>query len=193
MCMDSVFGGRRKDDAHQPGMDTVTAIAEWSRVDLLRVTGLRIWPGRPNRGGCSVSSPRWVCPRCATRWSSRSPRPAPTGIGSAARGTAIREPLGEAAFPSLTAVPPDPAPGRPGEVTVAGRTVAVMVGSRPGGGPEYTAWLVCSWSTGFLPTEVDAALVGVLVDYATALVHPERTTGRMTNSSTARQGRVRAG
>lgn len=148
MCMDSVFGGRRKDDAHQPGMDAVTAIAEWSRVDLLRVTGLRIWPGRPNRGGCSVSSPRWVCPRCATRWSSRSPRPAPTGIGSAARGTAIREPLGEAAFPSLTAVPPDPAPGRPGEVTVAGRSVAVMVGSLPGGGPEYTAWLVCSWSTG---------------------------------------------
>ena len=137
MCMDSVFGGRHEDDAHQPGMDEVTAIAEWSRVDLLRVTGVRIWPGRPNRGGvfselAAVSVPALrdemviqITEAGTHRYRIRRP------------GHGHSEPLGEAAFPSLTAVPPDPAPGRPGEVTVAGRTVAVMVGSLPGGGPEY--------------------------------------------------------
>lgn len=46
-------------------------------------------------------------------------------------------------------------------------------------GTRVTPWeMVCTWrhGYGYVPSEADAALVGVLVDHATALVHRERTT-----------------
>ena len=53
MFVDSVFDGRYEDAAHRQGMDVVSAIAERSRVDLLRVlTELRHLAGstEPGRG-----------------------------------------------------------------------------------------------------------------------------------------------
>jgi hypothetical protein len=57
----------------------------------------------------------------------------------------------------------------------------------PGGGPEYTARLVCSWHTGYTPSDADAALVGVLADHATAVVHRERSTARLADTGAAHQ------
>src|SRR6478672_4422480 len=60
-------------------------------------------------------------------------------------------------------------------VTVSGGSVVARFGNPPGGGPDYTGELVGTWRHGHVPVEADAALVGVLVDHATALVHRERT------------------
>jgi hypothetical protein len=70
---------------------------------------------------------------------------------------------------------------------VNGQSVAVRVTSLPGGGPAFTAGLICTWHPGYAPTDTDAALVGVLADHATAVVHRERTTGQLTDSATAQQ------
>jgi hypothetical protein len=74
-----------------------------------------------------------------------------------------------------------------GQVVVTGQQVTAVVGSLPGGGPQYTARLVCRWNPGFAPTETDAALIGVLADHAVALLHRERTTGHITDPATAGQ------
>ena len=74
-----------------------------------------------------------------------------------------------------------------GQAIVTGQSVTVRVTSLPGGGPEFTARLVCTWHPGYAPTDTDAALVGVLADHATAVVHRERTTGQLADSSTAHQ------
>src|SRR6478672_13968942 len=50
--------------------------------------------------------------------------------------------------------------------------------------------MVCIWRRGHLPGEADAALVGVLVDHATALVHRERTTARVADPDGAGQVRL---
>ena len=57
----------------------------------------------------------------------------------------------------------------------------MTVGSLPGGGPDYTARLVGAWPTGHSPTEADAALLEVLADHATAVVHRERSTRGLTD------------
>jgi len=87
-----------------------------------------------------------------------------------------------------TAAAPAAAPGRPG------RGHGRRSDGRSNGGLPARGWSGLhrtGWSApgapGNLPTEVDAALVGVLADYAAAVVHRERTTGRLTDSSTARQ------
>jgi hypothetical protein len=77
-------------------------------------------------------------------------------------------------------------PGAP-EIRFMGRSVIVRVGALPGGGPDYTARLFCSWHTGYTPTEADAALVGVLADHATAVVHRERATARLADTDGAHQ------
>ena len=65
-------------------------------------------------------------------------------------------------------------------VPVTGRVGGVRFGSLPGGGPQYTGDGWCApGGTGYAPTEADAALVGVLADHATAVVHRERTTARV--------------
>ena len=50
--------------------------------------------------------------------------------------------------------------------------------------------MVCIWRRGHLPGEADAALVGVLVDHATALVHRERTTAGVADQGGAGQVRL---
>jgi len=78
---------------------------------------------------------------------------------------------------------PDPA----GPVRVGMDAVRAVVSSVPGGGPDYTATVVCSWGTGYRPTDADVALVGVLADHAAGVVHRERTVGRLTDQGAARQ------
>jgi len=75
-------------------------------------------------------------------------------------------------------------------VTVSGESVMARFGNPPGGGPDYTGELVCTWRHGHVPVVADAALVGVLVDHAAALVHRERTTPRVTDPDGAGQGRL---
>jgi hypothetical protein len=75
-------------------------------------------------------------------------------------------------------------------VTVSGGSVVARFGNPPGGGPDYTGELVCIWRHGHVPVEADAALVGVLVDHAAALVHRERTTTRVTDPDVAGQVRL---
>src|SRR6478735_5995083 len=75
-------------------------------------------------------------------------------------------------------------------VTVSGGSVVARFGNPPGGGPDYTGELVCIWRHGHVPVEADAALVGVLVDHAAALVHRERTTPRVTDPDVAGQVRL---
>ena len=75
----------------------------------------------------------------------------------------------------------------PGQVVAIGQQVTAVVGSLPGGEPDYTARLLCRWTPGYAPTETDAALVGVLADHAVALVHRERTTGQLADPATAGQ------
>jgi len=53
--------------------------------------------------------------------------------------------------------------------------------------PAYTATVVCSWRTGYLPTDADVVLVGVLADHAAGVVHRERPVGRLTDQGAARQ------
>ena len=75
-------------------------------------------------------------------------------------------------------------------VTVSGESVMARFGNPPGGGPDYTGVLMCTWRHGHVPVEADAALVGVLVDHATALVHRERTTTRVADPDVAGQVRL---
>jgi len=90
--------------------------------------------------------------------------------------------------PALRAPDDLPQQAAPGVATVHGQSVTVHVTSLPGGGPGFTARLVCTWHPGYAPTDTDAALVGVLADHATAVVHRERTTtGQLPDTSTAHQ------
>jgi hypothetical protein len=74
-----------------------------------------------------------------------------------------------------------------GLATITGQSVTVCVTSLPGGGPGFSVRLTCTWHPGYSPTDTDAALVGVLADHATAVVHGERTTGQLADDSTAHQ------
>ena len=47
-------------------------------------------------------------------------------------------------------------------------------------GSEFTGTLVCTWRDGYQPSPADAALIGLMVDHAIALVHRERMTNRVT-------------
>ena len=128
MAVDSVFDGlvRGRCPPEVEGMDAVTAIAERSRVDLLRLlTGLRHLAGstEPGRGFSEITQ------ASAHRYRIRRPGP-----------PCIREPVCGGP-PAVAAVPADTAPGRPGEVTVAERMVAAVLGCWPirdGGGAPGT-------------------------------------------------------
>ena len=77
--------------------------------------------------------------------------------------------------------------GAAGLATVNGQSVTVRVTSLPASGPAFTVRLFCTWHPGYSPTDTDAALVGVLADHATAVVHRERTTGQLADAYTALQ------
>jgi len=166
------------------------AVVASGRVDLLRVlTGLRHLAGSTEPGRVFAELAAVCVPALCDdvivdieedgghRYRIRRPGSSPaTGViaGAAARPA-------EAATEDLSAEPE----GR--EVRLTARSVSVRVGSLPGGGPEYTARLVCSWHTGYTPSDADAALVGVLADHATAVVHRERTTARLADTGAAHQ------
>jgi len=48
------------------------------------------------------------------------------------------------------------------------------------GGPRFSGLLICTWLDDYQPSEADSALLGLLVDHATAMVEHERLTARVT-------------
>jgi len=57
--------------------------------------------------------------------------------------------------------------------------IQVEFSSDGAGGPRFSGVLVCAWRDGYRPTEADSALLGLLVDHATALVEHHRLTARV--------------
>ena len=193
MIPDSVYGSRSptSNGAAHPVLSSATpAVVAPERVDLLRVlTGLRHLAGSTEPGRVFAELAAVCVPALCDdvivdieedgghRYRIRRPGSSPaTGViaGAAARPA-------EAATEDLSAEPE----GR--EVRLTARSVSVRVCSLPGGGPQYTTRLVCSWRTGYTPTEADAALVGVLADHATAVVHGERTASWLADTGAAHQ------
>jgi len=169
------------------------------RVDLGRVlTGLRHLsaaadPARVFTDLAAVCVPA-LCDECVIeiveqgghRYRIRRPGPGPGPGRAAATTDGMSDPaatdrggLGEQIWSGSGAV-----------VTVSGGSVVARFGNPPGGGPDYTGELVCIWRHGHVPVEADAALVGVLVDHAAAVVHRERTTTRVTDPDVAGQVRL---
>jgi hypothetical protein len=164
------------------------------RVDLGRVlTGLRHLPaGEPARvftelAGVCVPA---LCDECLIeiveqgghRYRIRRPDPGQSAHRAATNGAAA-EATGAAVAAAAWS-------GNGAAVTVSGGSVLARFGNPPGGGPGYTGEMVCIWRRGHLPSEADAALVGVLVDHATALVHRERTTAGVADQGGAGQVRL---
>ena len=173
------------------------AVGGGERVDLGRVlTGLRHLSatGEPARvftelAGVCVPA---LCDECVIeiveqgghRYRIRRPGPGPGRPVDGAGTTA-------AAVPATAAAGPAPRwSGDGAAVTVSGGSVMARFGNPPGGGPGYTGDMVCTWRHGYLPSGSDAALVGVLVDHATALVHRERTTAGVADPGAAGQVRL---
>ena len=171
------------------------AVPAGERVDLGRVlTGLRHLPaaGEPARvftelAGVCVPA---LCDECLIeiveqgghRYRIRRPGPGQSAHRAATNGAAAEATgavVGAAAWS-----------GNGAAVTVSGGSVLARFGNPPGGGPGYTGEMVCIWRRGHVPGEADAALVGVLVDHATALVHRERTTAGVADQGGAGQVRL---
>ena len=159
MIPDSVYGGRSPTSngaAHSVLSSATPAVVAPERVDLLRVlTGLRHLAGSTEPGRVFAELAAVCVPALCDdvivdieedgghRYRIRRPGSSPaTGViaGAAARPA-------EAATEDLSAEPE----GR--EVRLTARSVSVRVCSLPGGGPQYTTRLVCSWRTGYTPTE----------------------------------------
>jgi len=193
---EAVFGRSTATGDAEPIAGPVTGAAHaGERVDLGRVlTGLRHLPAaaEPARvftelAGVCVPA---LCDECVIeiveqgghRYRIRRPDPGQSAHRAATNGAAAEATgavLGAAAWS-----------GNGAAVTVSGGSVLARFGNPPGGGPGYTGEMVCIWRRGHLPSEADAALVGVLVDHATALVHRERTTARVADAGTAGQVRL---
>src|SRR6476469_7554178 len=181
---EAVFGRSTATGDAEPIAGPVTGAAHaGERVDLGRVlTGLRHLPaGEPARvftelAGVCVPA---LCDECLIEFVEqgghryRIRRPGP---GQSAHRAATN---GAAAGATGAVVGAGAWSGNGAAVTVSGGSVIARFGNPPGGGPGYTGEMVCIWRRGHLPGEADAALVGVLVDHATALVHRERTTARV--------------
>jgi hypothetical protein len=59
-------------------------------------------------------------------------------------------------------------------VEIADHAVIARFVNSPWGGPDYRGVLVGRWHTAHTPDDAEAALIGVMVDHATALVQRER-------------------
>ena len=137
------------------------------RVDLGRVlTGLRhlpaaAEPARVFTDLAAVCVPA-LCDECVIeiveqgghRYRIRRPGPGP----GHARTPAATDGATNAAIDG--AGPGAPWSGGGAVVTVTGASVVARFGNPPGGGPDYTGELVCTWRHGYVPVEADAALVG---------------------------------
>jgi hypothetical protein len=192
---EAVFGRSTATGDAEPIAGPVTgAVPAGERVDLGRVlTGLRHLPaGEPARvftelAGICVPA---LCDECwieiveqgGHRYRIRRPGPGQSAHRAATNGAAAEATgavVGAAAWS-----------GNGAAVTVSGGSVLARFGNPPGGGPGYTGEMVCIWRRGHLPGDADAALVGVLVDHATALVHRERTTAGVADQGGAGQVRL---
>jgi len=199
MIPDTVFGRSivtGTGDAEPIAVPVTGAVPAGERVDLGRVlTGLRHLPaaGEPARvftelAGVCVPA---LCDECwieiveqgGHRYRIRRPDPGQSAHRAATNGAATAGATGAALGAAAWS-------GNGAAVTVSGGSVLARFGNPPGGGPGYTGEMVCIWRRGHLPSEADAALVGVLVDHATALVHRERTTARVADADTAGQVRL---
>lgn len=193
MIPDSVLGGQGptlNGAAHLVVSSAAPAVVEPGRVDLLRVlSGLRHLAGSTEPGRVFAE----LAAVCVPALCDDMIVDIEEDGGHRYR---IRRPGGSPAAGVLAGGAARPAGGTTGdlgaepgerEVQLTGRSVSVRVGSLPGGGPQYTARLVCSWHTGYTPSDADAALVGVLADHATAVVHRERTTARLADTGAAHQ------
>ena len=193
---EAVFGrSTATGDAEQITGPVTGVVRAGERVDLGRVlTGLRHLPaaGEPARvftelAGVCVPA---LCDECwieiveqgGHRYRIRRPGPGqsahravPNGAAAEATGAVV----GAAAWS-----------GNGAAVTVSGGSVLARFGDPQGGGLGYTGEMVCIWRRGHVPGEADAALVGVLVDHATALVHRERTTAGVADQGGAGQVRL---
>ena len=161
--------------------------ADRARVDLRRVlTGLRHLPGGTEPARVFTALAAMCTPALCDE----------VVIDMAEQGGhryRIRQPgptLGRTANPDPAPVPgpvlADAAwSGDRCAVTVREHSVLARFGSPPGGGPEYAGRLTARWH-GYIPTDTDAVLVGVLVDHAAALVHRERITTRLADLEAAR-------
>jgi len=158
--------------------DSVPAASQAQRVDLRRVlTGLRHLPGSAEPGRVFAELAAVCVPALCDEMI--------VDIEEAGHQRyRIRRP-GTAGNRSTHDLPEQG--GAVGRALAKGQSVTVCVTSLPGGGPEFTARLSRTWHPGYSPTDTDAALVGVLADHATAVVHRERTTGQLADSSTAHQ------
>lgn len=61
-------------------------------------------------------------------------------------------------------------------VEVADHAVIARFVNAPSDAPDYRGVMVCRWHSAHAPDDTEAALIGVIVDHATALVQRERTT-----------------
>lgn len=192
-------------DGGRPADQSVGVVGSGERVDLGRVlTGLRHLPASPEPARVFTDLAAVCVPALADeclievtelgghRYRIRLPGPRPGGSGSGAATSGAAGPGsladGAAAAPCEGggAASGSGWSGQGAAVTVSDGAVTARFGSPPGGGPDYTGVLVCVWHHGYAPAEADAALVGVLVDHATALVHRERITNRVSSRDHAR-------
>jgi hypothetical protein len=120
-------------------------------------------------------------------------------------GYRIRRPA-PSTSPALPVAPPGTPSRSPSAGPVLGRdTVTVSIDSSEPGQDSaeagFAGTLVCSWRDGYVPAPADAALIGLMVDHAVALIHRERLTGRVIelrgqaqqlSSTLTRNGRIAA-
>jgi hypothetical protein len=179
------------------GGDDPADVDAGRRVDLGRVlTGLRhlsaaVEPARVFTDLAAVCVPA-LCDECLIeiveqgghRYRIRRPGPGP------GRAIAATDGMTNPAANDCAGMGERRWSGRGAVVTVTDGSVIARFGNPPGGGPDYTGQLVCTWRHGHVPVEADAALVGVLVDHAIALVHRERTTTPVSHPDAAGQVRL---
>ena len=152
------------DHAPNLAVRSVISTGDPGRVDLVRVmAALRQLPGSPDPGRVFAELAATCVPAMCDE--------IVIGIDELdGRRQRIRRP-DTATLPWERSV----RPAAPGMAVITGRSVTVRVTSLPDGGPKYTARLACSWRPGYLPSNTDAALVGVVANYGVAVVHRERT------------------
>src|SRR6476469_2747316 len=193
---EAVFGRSTATGDAEPIAGPVTGAAHaGERVDLGRVlTGLRHLPaGEPARvftelAGVCVPA---LCDECLIeiveqgghRYRIRRPDPGQSAHWAATNGAAAAEATGAAVGAAAWS-------GNGAAVTVSGGSVLARFGNPQGGGPGYTGEMMCIWRRGHGPRVGDAALVGVLLDPATVLVHRERSTAGVADHGGAGQVRL---
>ena len=156
-----------------------------SRVDLVKVVGgLRHLDasGEPSRvfaGLAAVCVPE-LCDECVVWISEQGQHPyrirRASGAVPPGRPAILDGMLTATSSGGTTILNGSPAGAA--SVEISDHAVIARFGNPPFfGGPEYCGVIVCRWYTAHRPDDAEAALVGIMVDHATALVQRERTAG----------------